>query len=105
MALIVIGAFVLAFLYSMFCTKNRSRDVYAFECGIKRTQRIGKIAASYKADLFPIVSFLVFDAIFIFLLAFVFCNNSLKLYYISNLLTIMIFPIIGFIFVLVKKTK
>lgn len=104
MACIVVSVFILAFLYSMFGTKHKSKDVCVFECGVKRIQQIGKNTDLYNIELFPIVAFLIFDVMFIFLLAFV-SENKFTLCSFSNLLTIMFFPIIGFIFVLAKNAN
>lgn len=104
MACIVVSAFIFVFLYSMFGAKHKSKDVCVFECGVKRTQLMKKNNGLCNTELFPIVAFLIFDAMFIFLLAFV-SENKLSLFSFSNLLTIMFFPIIGFVFILAKNAN
>lgn len=98
--LIVSLAFCLGVAYSLFANKNKSREVRVFECGIKKSPETEKKCGVFKLDSLPMVVFLIFDAILLFILYFCSHGKTFSSEVLINLLIVTLTPTLGFIYLL-----
>lgn len=98
--LIVLSAFGLGIAYSLFANKNKSREVSIFECGVKKSPDAEKKCGVFKSDPLPMVVFLVFDAIFLFILYFCSQSKVFNAWAFVNLFVVTLIPALGFVYLL-----